>query len=86
MKPSNYTSFPWDSVSQNTETEIVAQNIMKILKRTGDTFRILSWEEYKEERMKDGNFSENECGYFLNVRMWCISSERADDFCKDWRK
>lgn len=26
---------------------------MIILKRTGDTFRLLSWDEYKSERIKD---------------------------------
>lgn len=52
MNPSNYTTFPWDSVLQNAESETIAQNIMIILKRTGDKWRKLSFEEYQQERKK----------------------------------
>lgn len=61
MKPSFFSSkYPWDSVFGKSECETIAQNIMKILQRTGDEFRTLSFEEYKDERLKDGNFSERE--------------------------
>ena len=58
--PSDFKVFPWSSVSKNSETETIAQNIMIILSRTGNEFRELSWDEYKEERLKDGGFSDRE--------------------------
>lgn len=85
MKPSNYTTHPWNSVLQNSESETIAVNIMVILKRTGDTFRDLSWEEYKEERLKDKNFSEREKNYFDKVIDYCKSSETAKLFSKSWK-
>jgi len=86
MKPSNFTSHPYGSVLQNSESETIAANIMKILKRTGDTFRPLSWEEYKEERTKDGHFTESEKGYFDDVIDYCKSEGTAKLFAKDWAK
>ncbi len=84
MKPSNFTSYPWSSVLQNSESETIAQNVMKVLKRTGDEFRPLSWEEYKEERLKDGNFSDREKSIFENVIPYCKSADTAVLFCKTW--
>ncbi len=84
MKPSNFTSYPWSSVLQNSESETIAQNIMKILKRTGDEFRPITWEEYKEERLKDGNFSDREKSIFENVISYCKSADTAVLFCKTW--
>ncbi len=66
-----FTLYPIDSVIQNGESEIVALNIIKILKRSGDKFRELSWPEYEAERKKDGGFSENEKDYFYNVQYLC---------------
>lgn len=92
MKPSNYTNAPMGSVAQKAEPEWVAQNIMKILARTGDTWRVLSWEEYMEERLKDsatdkgGGFSRYEQKYFDMVIDYCASPESANRFCKDWYK
>ena len=85
MKPSDFTSYPWSSVLQNPESEIVAQNIMKVLKRTGDVFKPLSWEEYKEERMKDGGFSTTEKYYFDKVIDYCKSADTAVLFSKEWK-
>ena len=53
LKPSVFTEHPWDSLSQNTETEIVAQNIMVIRERLGNQWS-LTWSDYKREREKDG--------------------------------
>ena len=53
MKPSDFLEYPWNSVTKNSEYETIALNIMVILKRTGDEFRELSFDEYKTERLKD---------------------------------
>jgi hypothetical protein len=84
MKPENFTSYPWSSILQKSESETIAQNIMVILNRTGNKFRTLSFEEYKSERIKDGNFSEREKGYFDDVIKYCGDAESALQFCKGW--
>ena len=86
LKPSNYTSHPMSSVSKEWEAEQIARNIMTILRRTGDEWRSLAWEEYQAERQKDGNFSEMEKPYFDRVISYCKSAEDADRFCSSWRK
>jgi len=86
MKPSNFNSYPWDSAMQNSECETIAFNIMKILIRTGNKFRILTWDEYKTERLKDGNFSESEHSYFDKVNVFCNSEENAISFSDSWGK
>jgi len=83
-KPSDFCEYPWSSVCENAESEIVAKNIMVILKKTGDEFRPLSWDEYKEERLKDGSFSENEKHYFNKVIAYCENPETAKKFSKTW--
>ncbi len=82
--PSHFTDKPWNSVFQKCEHETIARNIMVILSRTGDTFRPLSWEEYSEERKKDGQFSEGEKQYFESVINYCSSPEQAGKFSKSW--
>lgn len=84
MKPSNFTTHPYDSVLKNNESETVARNIMVILARTGDTFRPLSWEEYSTQRMKDGNFTLSEQAYFERVSGFCTTEEAAKAFCQNW--
>ena len=69
---------------RQSEYETIAQNVMVILKRTGDEFRPLTFEEYKEERMKDENFSEKERAYFDEVIKFCVSAETAILFSKAW--
>ena len=86
MKPSDFTSYPWGSVTMNSEAETVATNIMTILSRTGDEFRKLTWEEYKQEREKDGNFSTCERSYFEEVLPYCKSADTAKLFSKEWDK
>ena len=84
--PSAFTNYPWNSVLQNSEPETIACNIMNILKRTGDTWRALSWEEYCKERLKDGNFSETEKDYFEQVIGYCCSEQTAKLFSPDWKE
>lgn len=84
MKPSNYTGYPWSCKFNNSESETIAQNIMVILSRTGDTFREITWNEYKKERKKDGNFSDSEKDYFDRVIPYCTSPEKANEFCTKW--
>lgn len=87
MRPSTFAAIkPWDSITQNSESETIALNIMKILGRTGDEFRPLSWEEYKEERLKDGSFTESEKRYFDKVKDYCLSNETAKLFCNLWKE
>jgi hypothetical protein len=86
MKPSNFTTHPWSSVTGNSEHETIAQNIMIILKRTGDEFRELTWEEYREERLKDGNFYDSEKKYFDAVIDYCDSAKSASLFCNGWKR
>lgn len=76
--------FPFCSVFQNTETEIVADNIMKILARTGDAWRELTWEEYQVERKKDKGFSSMEKRYFETVLKYTVSYEQALRFSEEW--
>lgn len=84
MKPSELNKHPFDSVTQNNECEVVARNIMVILSRTGDKFRSLGWEEYKEHRVKDGNFTNSEKQYFDRVVGYCVSEDTAKLFSPQW--
>jgi len=91
MNPSDFIKYPWSSVLQNSESETIALNIIKILSRTGDTWRSLTWEEYKTERTKDAGvgrqhatFSERERGYFEAVLPYTVSESAARAFCKTW--
>lgn len=83
-KPSNFKKYPWNSVLQKSESETIAANIMVILERTGNKFRPLTWTEYKKERLKDGNFTELEKGYFEEVIPYCKSADTAQLFSKSW--
>lgn len=84
MNPSQFITYPWSSVYGKAECETIAMNIMVILKRTGDIFRDLSFDEYKKERLKDGNFTESEKGYFEQVIGYCKSADTAKSFSKSW--
>ncbi len=84
MKPSDFSFTPWGSVLRNSECETVARNIMVIMSRTGDTFRPLEQDEYKSERLKDGNFSEGELVFFDRVIPYCVSADTARLFSPEW--
>lgn len=87
MKPSNFSKvFPYISVLRKTECEILAKNIMIILKRTGDNWRTITWEEYQEEREKDSNFSLTEKHYFDKVLPYTTSETAARSFSDAWKK
>ena len=84
MKPSDFTKYPWSSILQKSECETIAQNIMIILKRTGNKFRKLTFAEYKNERLKDGNFTDSELHFFQQVISYCTSANKAKTFSKVW--
>jgi len=89
--PSDFTIAPWNSVLQKSEAETIAANIMVILKRTGNQWRTLTWDEYKEERLKDAktdrsHFTEGEKFYFDLCIPYCLTAETAALFAPDWKK
>jgi hypothetical protein len=90
LKPSNLISTrPYNSISQNGESETIALNIVKILARTGNRWRTISWEKYKKERLKDmktdrSHFSDAEQYYFERVNMYCSSAKLARAFSDQW--
>ncbi len=57
---------------------------MIILKRTGDVWRKLEYEEYESERKKDGNYSARERGYFDAVVGYTVSADTARLFSPEW--
>jgi hypothetical protein len=99
-KPSDFaTTYPWSSVAQKSETESIAVNIMKILKRTGDEWRELTWEEYKEIRLADEaaalakdpkyriNFAEYlEKPAFEQALPYTTSAAKACEFSRCWKE
>ena len=85
-KPSNYTTHPVESIVGKWEAEKIARNIMVILSRTGNEWRQLSWQEYQEERQKDGGFTQMEQSYFEQVVSYCTSAEDANRFCSSWHR
>jgi len=84
--PADFIKHPWDSVLRKTDAEVVAVNIMVILKRTGNTWRDLTWEEYCTERFKDGGLTLAEQDYFTQVIRFCRSEIGARLFSKEWAK
>lgn len=85
MKPSDFCIFPWESIFNKSENETVSLNIMKILKRTGNEFRTLTFDEYRTERLKDKDFTINESKYLDEVVSYCSSEEKCRIFSKEWR-
>jgi hypothetical protein len=84
MNPSDYITMPFNSRLQKAEAEIVALNIIKILSRSGDAWRKLTWFEYKDERLKDRHFYESELAYFNQVVPWTDSAVKAANFSPVW--
>ena len=82
--PSDFMKHPYDSIFQNNEAETILRNIMVILKRTGNIWRELSFEEYKSERNKDGGWSDAEEGIFEKVVKYSYSELMAWKFSKNW--
>lgn len=88
MQPLDYASVrPFDSVMKNAECEIVARNILTIIGRGNNEWGgVISWEEYKTERLKDGNFTESEKEYFDKVFGFMTSEESVKAFAPNWRE
>ena len=84
-KPSDFTDHPMNSVFRSHEHEMVARNIMIILERLGDEWADIAWDQYKEQRLKDGNFSEAEKGLFEKVSGYCKSADTAVLFSDTWK-
>lgn len=85
IPPSTFCDFPFESVLQKTEAEVIAVNIMKIRRRLGDKWE-LSWDEYKAERLKDKGFSWEEEGYFNKVMPLIPDAIGAIAFSGVWAK
>lgn len=85
-KPSDFCNQPYASVMNKSEHKTIAANIMLILKRTGNKFRVLSKDEYIKERKKDGHFSMGEMGFFREVISYCTSAKMAKLFSPTWAK
>lgn len=85
MKPENFITYPWNSITQHCEDEIVAQNIMVILFRTENTWRKLTQEEYVSERKKDGEYSSLEIDSFDRVIEYTDTPENAAKFSPEWK-
>lgn len=85
LLPSHFKSDPFGSVLQNSESETIARNIMKIRTRLGDRWE-LTWEEYKREREKDGGFSWCEEKYFNDVMPLIADPIGAISFAPGWAR
>ncbi len=88
MKPSKLINVsPMGSIARKSEAETVARNIIIILSRTGDEWRKLSWEEYRQERIEKGRgFSEREQPYFEQVVDYTVSEQTARLFSPGWKE
>lgn len=91
IKPSDFSqTYPWDSIFQDANAETIAVNILKILKRNGDTWRLLTEDEYKEARFEDPNLAElhldAELEYFNQVCQYLDNPENAAKFSPDWNE
>ena len=90
MKPSLLKKqFPFGSIAQKTETEVIAMNIAKILSSRGDAFRLLTWEEYIESRKADGA-TDHDCQiehrYFEVAAPYLETAMNAATFSDMWAK
>ena len=86
LKPSVFTKHPWNSILCNTESEIVARNIMVILARLGDTWQKLTWRKYKSECKKDSGFSKMEKHTFEKVYPMVCNPIGAIGFSPCWKE
>ena len=79
--------FPFGSITQKTESEVIALNIAKILSSRGNSFRLLAWEEYAESRKADGASEwdlRGERHYFEVVAPYLETAEGAAKFSSLW--
>jgi hypothetical protein len=81
-KPSELAKIqPFSSAVQKLELEFLAKSIMDVLARTGDTFRLLSFEEY--DKKCQSSFTDKQT--FDRVAGYCVSAEKAAKFSKYWK-
>ncbi len=97
LTPAKFTTRkPMGSVLQKSEAETVALNIMTILKRTGDKWRKLSWDEYVKERVLDGASQTDlnspvdyktgsEKMFFEQVVPYTVDADSAAAFSDSWK-
>ena len=85
LKPSTFCEFPWDSAVQDADSEVIAVNCMKIMRRLGDNWG-LTWATYSAERKKDGGFGSSEKYHFDRVQQYVKDGESAKRFSKVWAK
>ena len=86
LLPGDFTVRPFESIWDNHKCNKVAGNIMVILKDTGNTWRVLPFEEYDAERLKEGDYHYNERAFFDRVKDYCVSPEAASTACKAWKE
>ncbi len=84
--PKDFASkFPYDSIFRQNEPEIIANNIMVIMAHTDNVWRQVAWEEYREVRIRDGNFNEEmERTQFNRVAPYTTTARTALEFCPTW--
>ena len=83
LKPSTFTRKPLYSLTQKSEAERVASHINIIRKRLGDNWDITR-EQYRKERIKDGEFSEGEMYLFDEVIKLIPDAIGCIGFSKVW--
>lgn len=89
MKPADFKTHPWSSITGKSEAETVARNIMIILARNGNEWRELPWDEYELERMKDHATARDmnlEIPYFSQVLPFTMSEAAAREFSPTWKR
>lgn len=84
--PADYISYPWGSILNSTEHEMIARDIMVILYKTGNVFREISFDEYKKEKTKitKNIINASEESRFMQVVNFCKNPYMANSFCKNW--
>ena len=85
MKPSDFNILPTSSIYWKFDDEVVARNIMAILARTGNEWRTLSFDEYKQERLKDSNWYDIEEYHFKRVNDYCRTEKAERLFSPTWK-
>lgn len=90
LNPSDFITNPYGSKLGDSQAETVAVNIMVFLKRIGDVWKKLSWEEYAFERRSDNPCLEEkelnlEEEHFNKVISYCESAEKAKTFSISWK-
>lgn len=86
MNPSDFREkTPYSSVFDSVQMECAAKNVMTYLAKTGDTWRPLTWEEYRDGAAKDGHTKVGyEFDYFSRVQPYTESEAAARTFSPCW--